>query len=248
MARQRGLFTISGTIGDLNFFIMSGKGFVRRAGGGFNGEAIRTQDNMKLVRDNASEFGHCSTSRSRFRRALLPFFGGLKGRQIHSRLMTLFTQLKDLDFVSERGKRRVKHGLQTAKGKRLLKQFEFIPHQKMMSDLYEQSNFDWHTQQLSVKNFNPSLYKTPKAATHVGITLGVLDFDFDRLDSALEVSPTCFLAVDSLASSFVLEPADIVSPQHSGVAVLGLRYYEIIDQEVYDLQSGIAVRVLDYMD
>ncbi|WP_417371889.1 hypothetical protein [Gelidibacter japonicus] len=95
MARQRGLFTISGTIGDLNFFIMSRKGFVRRAGGEFNGEAIRTQDNMKLVRDNASEFGYCSTSRSRFRRALPPpFFGGLKGRQIHSRLMTLFTQLK----------------------------------------------------------------------------------------------------------------------------------------------------------
>src|SRR5690554_7083672 len=107
MARQRGLFKISGTIGDLNFFIMEGKGFVRKAGGGFNGEAIRTQDNMKPVRDNSTEFGHCSRTKGKFRRALLPFFGGLKGKQIHSRLMTLFTKLKSLDLISRSEERRV---------------------------------------------------------------------------------------------------------------------------------------------
>ncbi|SDZ92700.1 hypothetical protein [Bizionia paragorgiae] len=248
MAEQRGLLKISGTIGDLNFFIVNGKGYVRKAGGGFNGDAIRTQDQMKPVRDNASEFGHCSRTKSRFRRALLPFFGGIKGRQIHSRLMTLFTQLKDLDFVSERGKRQIKLGLQTAKGKRVLKQFEFIPQQRLMTDLYEHSVFDWNTQQLTVNDFNPSLYNTPKAATHIGIILGVLDFDFDHFESALERSPTYFLAVDSLASSFNLELSNSIALKHSRVTVIGLRYYEIIDQEVYDLQSGIAVRVLDYRE
>lgn len=245
MARQKGLFKVIGTIGDVNFYSIKGVHYARKAGGGFNGEAIRHKASMVRVRENASEFGHCSRVKKQFRLALLPFLQGIKGRDFHTRLMQLFLELKVLDSVSERGKRKVKEGLQTAKGKRLLKQFHFTPQHALLATLQNAATFRWHSQQLTISNFNPRLFKAPKTATHIGITLGVLDFDFDSLASTLEVSPIHFLEVDADDSSFVLEPEHVIVPSHFGIAILGLRFYEVIDSEVYGLEAKVGVGLLD---
>ena len=245
MARQKGLIKLRGTIGDVNFYVTKGVGYARKAGGGFNGKAIKTKASMQRVRENASEFGHCSMVKKQFRRALLPFLEGMKGRDMHSKLMQLFLELKGLDAISERGKRRVKAGVHTAKGKRLLSQFAFTKPSAIFNDLYSKASFDWATQQLAVTDFDLSGFKTPKAATHLGVTLGVLDFDFDTLDYSLGVSAPYFLEVDAGATSFVLEPDPVVAPTHFGIAVLGLRYYEVIDSEVYGFDTPLGVQVLD---
>jgi len=244
MARQKGLIKLTGTIGDVNFYVTKGVGYARKAGGGFNGKAIKTKASMQRVRENASEFGHCSMVKKQFRLALLPFLEGIQGRELHARLMQLFLELKALDAVSERGQRRVQEGLQTAKGKRLLNQFVFTPQHTFLDALHAKSAFDWTTQELQVSDFNPSGFKAPKAATHAGVTLGVLDFDFENLDYSLEVSTTHFLALDAGATSFMLEPETVVTPTHFGVAVLGLRFYEVIETEVYGLDSFIGCWVL----
>ncbi len=245
MARQKGLIKIVGTVGDLNYYITKGVAYARRAGGGFNGDAIKTKASMVRVRENASEFGHCSQVKKAFRMGLLPFLQGITGRSIHSRLMQLFLEIKALDAVSERGKRCVQEGLQTGKGKRLLRQFEFTPHHALLQTLIDQSPFDWATQALTVMDFYPKAFKAPKTATHVGVTLGVLDFDFESLDASLHISPTHFLEIGAGANSFVLAPTVVVSPSATGIAALNMRYYEIIEDEVYGLESQVGAGILD---
>ncbi|MEO8935058.1 MAG: hypothetical protein ABI295_12205 [Xanthomarina sp.] len=247
MAQQKGLFKIIGTLDDVNFYIIKGVNYARKAGGGFNGDAIRTKASMVRVRENASEFGHSSTVKKQFRLALLPFLHGIKGRPFHSRMMQLFLGLKALDLVSERGKRRVIEGLKTAKGKRLLKQFEFIPNHKLLNNIFYKASFDWNSQILTVTNFNPRLFKAPKSATHIGITFGVLDFNFESLKSSLEISPTFFLDIKADATSFNLILENVLMPTQMGIAVLGVCYYEVINQEVYELYDSIGARILDCM-
>lgn len=244
MARQKGLFKVIGTIGDVNFYVIKGVGYARKAGGGFNGDAIRHKPSMQRVRENASEFGHCSQVKKAFRLALMPFLHGYTSGKLHARMMTLFTSIKTLDGVSERGKRCVGLGLETAKGKRLLQHFVFTPFNSVLDALKSCASFNWSSQLLTVTNFKPDFKNAPKTATHIGITLGVLDFDFNSLEYALEVSPTHFLERGTRAFDFVLTPETLVIPEHTGVVVLGLRFYEVIDGEVYSLDSLIGVCLL----
>lgn len=246
MARQTGLFKISGTLGDINFYITKSVGYARKAGGGFNGFAIRTQDNMQRVRENASEFGHCSRVKKQFRLALLPFINPRQDKTFHSRMMQVFLQIKALDPVSGRGKRRVHHGLQTAKGQQVLRQYEVTPKNPVLNALYKRTAFDAPTQTLRVTNFNLAAHNPPKTATHLGVTLGILDFDFDSLDSTLTVSPTRFLEIGAGPSSFELVPDLLRMPTHTGIVLLGIRYYEVIANEVYGLETFRGLQMLPH--
>ena len=242
MARQKGLFKVTGTLGDVNFYVVKGVGYARRAGGGFNGKAIKTKPTMQRVRENASEFGHCSSAKKVFRLALLPLFDPPKSSALHRRLMGLFTQLKDLDPISKRGQRRVAEGTATAKGKCLLKDFVFVPECKAADFIETQCSFDWNTQTLSVNAMDLKTLAFPKGATHLGLTLGVLDFDFEGLKHSMHRSSTVYLENNSLAGGFTLQSAPLLSPQHTGLAVLGLQFVEVINTEVYALESMKAYR------
>ncbi len=245
MARQKGLVKVTGTIGDVNFYMVKGVAYARKAGGGFNGKAIKTKASMQRVRENASEFGHCSKVKKAFRLALRDVFYGIKGKGFHSRMMRLFLEIKALDGVSERGKRRVLAGLQTAKGRRLLKRFDFLVHQPMVGVFKNQAVFDWNTQVLTVSGFNASLFPAPNTATHLGICLGVLDFDFEGLESSVVYSSIHFLELGAGASSFTLVPEDVLFPQHVGIVVVGFRYYELIENEMYAFDKPVGVGVVD---
>jgi hypothetical protein len=171
MARQKGLFKITGTLGGVNFYVVKCIGYARVAGGGFNGKAIKTKPSMVRVRENASEFGHCSCTKKAFRLALLPLFDPPKSSTLHRRMMGLFFGLKDLDGNSPRGERRVAQGVATARGKRLLKTFVFVPECQATGFMVHQSTFDWSSQTLSVSSLDLKALPFPKGATHLGITL-----------------------------------------------------------------------------
>lgn len=245
MARQKGLFKVTGTLGDVNFYVINGVGYARKAGGGFNGEAIRRQPNMQRVRENASEFGQCSSIKKTFRLALMPFLKGYKHAKLHARMMTLFTSIKALDVVSERGSRNVREGLNTTKGQRLLRTFEVTPWHTMLQAVLEHATFNWSLMQFKVSGFDVGRYPSPKTATHVGFTIGILDFNFDLLDASMMVSSTYFMDITDASTFFEITMDTIVVPDFVGIAVLGLRFYEVIDGEVYEINSMIGVGFLD---
>ena len=123
MAKVKGIIQLKGTIGDINFYTRKGVALSRKAGGGFNGKAIKTKDSMVRVRENGSEFKGCMQSVQFFKMGLQPFLFRFKDGSLHERLVSLFTKLKDLDLVSARGSRTVFGGLQNLAGQGLLKNY-----------------------------------------------------------------------------------------------------------------------------
>ncbi|MFP3831257.1 hypothetical protein [Chryseobacterium sp. SIMBA_028] len=124
MATYESVIKITGAVGDLVFYNLNGKNVVRKKSG-FNKTAFKKNPSYEKVRQNSSEFGHCSKV-GKIIRTCLDFYIKKAGEPLlYQRFAKLMTEIKDLDTISERGKRTVENGLQTENGKKLLRQFQF---------------------------------------------------------------------------------------------------------------------------
>lgn len=240
MAKHKSIIPIVGTIGGINFYFLDGKPIARKAGGGFNGEAIKKSPTMVRVRENGSEFGHCSRVNRIFRKAIIPFYERFRMPNFHQRLMTLFTNLKKLDLINERGKRTVGEGLQTLEGKKMLQTIGLTPECSLESILPFHFDIDWTTYTLNYEDFDPINIPFLKGATHVRLLFGVLDFDFGSLDYQLHLSDEIMIGKHDSPSHLQLKPK--TNPQEKGtlLAVLSAVYSQNINQESYDFNSENA--------
>src|SRR5690554_993298 len=241
MAKQTGPIRLKGTIGDINFYKHRTAGDVaREKGGGFSEEAYRNKrESLARPRENATEFGHCSQVKSKFRLSLAPFLCVRKDGQLHGRLMQLFTKLKTLDRVNIRGGRKVAPGLESPMGRRLLENFVFTPRCAVMEVLGASASFDFPSRTLSVSNLDIKSVRFPKGATHLALTLGLLHFDFGTLDYQLKCSAPFYIDREYNASSFDM---NVNLPDGGGVAmaVLGVKFYQQVEGTYYLFRSARA--------
>jgi len=124
MATYESLITINGAVGDLVFYNLNGKNIVRKKSG-FNKTAFKKSPSYEKVRQNSSEFGHCSKVGKIIRQCINPFIKEADDALLYQKFAKLMTAIKDLDTVSERGKRTVKNGIITEIGKEMLRNFQF---------------------------------------------------------------------------------------------------------------------------
>ncbi|SHK10198.1 hypothetical protein SAMN05444267_100182 [Chryseobacterium polytrichastri] len=124
MATYESLIKIKGAVGDLVFYTLNGKNVVRKKSG-FNKTAFKKSPAYEKVRQNSSEFGHCSKVGKIIRQALEPYIKKAEDPLLYQKFAKLMTEIKDLDLISERGKRNVAKGMITKKGKLLLRKFQF---------------------------------------------------------------------------------------------------------------------------
>lgn len=179
MAKVKGIIPIVGTIGGINFYYRKGELIARKAGGGFNGKAIKTSPRMVRVREQNSEFANCSAVNKVFKQALVTMLSGYKDGTLHSRLMSLFLKIKTLDGVNKRGKRTVAAGMTTAFGKKLLTDFDFTPKRTSLIPAY--TSFDWTTNCYIVNGFDINRVAFPANASFMELALEVVLFDFETL-------------------------------------------------------------------
>ena len=246
MAKQKGIIPLVGTIGGINFYYLNGKPVARVAGGGFNGAAIKTKKSMERVRENASEFGSCSRVNKVFRQSLRPFYNNHRFTFFHSRLMSLFTNLKKLDADSARGARRVFKGLETNAGKRLLLDFTYTPDCQPQLVLPFSYSMDWPTYTLTIPQFDIQQVSFITGATHVALQFGVLDFNFETLDYGLHLAAPLVLAKDDAHTPLSVTPASLPTGLGLQLAVVGIRYYQQVDGLMYVLnaENGVGIGVL----
>ncbi|KFF02198.1 hypothetical protein [Chryseobacterium luteum] len=124
MATYESLIKIKGSVGDLVFYSLNGKNVVRKKSG-FNKNAFKKSPSYEKVRQNSSEFGHCSKAGKTIRSCIEHYIKQAGEPLLYQRFAKLMTVIKDLDTVSERGKRTVQKGLITEEGIKLLKEFKF---------------------------------------------------------------------------------------------------------------------------
>ncbi|MBY0486246.1 MAG: hypothetical protein K2P85_03510 [Flavobacteriaceae bacterium] len=245
MAKQEGLIRLRGTIDGVNFYFRKGKPIARMAGGGFNGASIKNSATMVRVRENNTEFGHCSKVKKVFSDVLLFHFANRKDVTLHSRLMRLFIAIKDCDLISERGKRTVNLGLQTAAGQHLLTSFEFtaMPFPDLPMDVAST------TLELSLPSFSLSEFKFPLGATHLELFLGVLHLNLDTKTATLNKSASVLLAKGVAVDSFTLTPNVLPNTGGYHLPVLFYSYVQEVNGEVYPLNDSksFGLRVLDVL-
>ncbi|MDR3025576.1 hypothetical protein [Chryseobacterium sp.] len=123
MATYESLIKITGAVGDLVFYNLNGKNVVRKKSG-FNKTAFKKSPSYEKVRQNSSEFGHCSKIGKIIRNTLNLYIKEAGDPLLYQKFAKVMTTIKDLDMISERGKRTVENGLKTEEGRRLLREFQ----------------------------------------------------------------------------------------------------------------------------
>ncbi|WP_312089506.1 hypothetical protein [Chryseobacterium sp.] len=124
MATYESFIKLNGTIGDLVFYNLNGKNIVRKKSG-FNKAAYKKSPTYEKVRQNSSEFGHCSKIGKLIRSCITDYIAHANDPLLYQKFAKAMTNIKDCDTSSEKGKRTVKSGLETVKGKNILRAFQF---------------------------------------------------------------------------------------------------------------------------
>lgn len=244
MAKTTGILKLTGTIGDVNFYLRKGEAVSRAAGGGFNGAAIRTSPRMARVRENGSEFKGCVQTVKYFKAGLQPFLSAVKDGETHQRLVSLFTQLKDLDAVSVRGARFPGGGLSTAAGRQLLNGHVFNSRSSLVRVLGSTFGFDWNTG-LTIDRLSEDGIVFPKTATHLELTALWYDFNFNDYSCSLGQSETVLLTANAIPEG-ALTLAPIVATAGNG-AKIGLVVYRFLQEmngQRYGLKDGLGMEVV----
>ena len=201
---------------------------------------------MQRVRENGSEFGDCSRVNKMYRQALRPFYNNHKFTFFHSRLMTLFTGLKALDTENPRGERRVAKGVATDAGKQLLRNFNYTPDCVIGQVLPFESNMDWTTYTFLFPKLYMDRVSFIAGATHVAIQFGVLDFNFETMAYQLHMADPQMLPKDFAGTSLSIMPSTLPAGLGIQLAILGIRYFQEVDGEMYVLhaQNGVGIGVV----
>ncbi len=236
MATQKGLVLLEGTIGGINFYYRKGKAVARKAGGGFNGKAIKTKPSMIRVRENNSEFGHCSRVKKEIRMTLFPFFMYYKEGTLHGRMMQLFQGIKNCDAVSERGQRTVGKGIISPAGQKLFSDFRFTPKCFIASDVPMKASYDAISCVYSVTDFDINAVHFPEGATHLELQFGVLGTDFDKVYK-LFTAPVLVFEKGVPIASFIMTPAALPEVGLHRFAFVGVTFYQELNGIKYVLRA-----------
>lgn len=241
MAKEEGIFKLKGTLHGINFYQLDGKTVARKAGGGFNGKAIKNNPSMQRVRENSSEFGHCSKVNRVFRNAVLSLTEGTPFPNFHRHLMPLFTHLKNLDTTSIRGARKVSKGITTQEAQKLFVNFDFTPNCLLNQRLPFDVEIDSETGVFSLTNVQVAHMVLTKGATHLAFRFGVLHIDFDSLEYELCPTPLVLLTKETIENSFELAPKSSTKSYPTTLYVLGLRMYQQQKDTLYLLSAKESV-------
>ncbi|WP_281297013.1 hypothetical protein [Flavobacterium limnophilum] len=239
MAKIKSIIKLKGTIGGINFYQLNGETIGRKAGGGFNGDAIKTKDSMVRVRENGSEFKGCMQSVQFFKKGLQPFLCRFKDGTLHQRLVSLFTKLKNLDLVSARGSRTVFGGLQSTAGQDLLKSYLLTSGSRLDGVLHQKVLFDWGTG-FSIPDFEGKRVSFPAGATHLSLQVGYLTLDFENQASTFGCSDTVYLSPTDVGTVVLPAPA-LADAEGVPIGVVFAQFVQEMNGAFYPLKNENSV-------
>ena len=247
MATQKGILPIVGTLGGVNFYYRKGKPVARKAGGGFNGKAIKTKPSMVRVRENSSEFGNCSKVKSAFRFALAPFLSYYKDGTLHGRMMHLFQEIKKFDTSSVRGARTVGNGILTTEGLALFRNFKFTPSCRMDEVVPMSASYDVLSCVYSVVGFDITSVEFPRSATHMELQFGVLGVAFDAGIYKMFMAAPLVFEKGVEVDAFAMAPAILPDAGLHRIAFVGVTFYQELNGVKYVLKEdgNVGVEVVE---
>lgn len=178
MARQEGTILLTGPVGDLSFYKIRGKYFVRRKSG-VSGDRIKSEPAFARTRENIAEFRRAVLATKLVRAAFSSLLPRVADNRVSSRLTGLMVRVVQSDVASARGERTVRGG-----NLALLERFEFNKHRSLSTSLPVSftCSIDRAGGALAVEvpSFVPSgMMAIPHEATHFRLKIGGAAIDFE---------------------------------------------------------------------
>lgn len=238
MAKNRSLIKVVGTLDDLTFY--KGKeGYIVRMKGGVSKSRILKDPAFQRTRENGTEFGHVARMGKLLRHSIVGMLQDAKDGRLTSRLTQALAGVKNEDLTSDRGERNVATGLTTVPGRAALKGFNFNGDAPLDSVLLLNYGLDTTSGEITLEDFSPALHiAAPQGATHLSLTSGVLNLDFDTELKDFEISPVSNMAIDAPASTVSLTPAAMPTGTGNELFFLKISFFQEVNGVQYSLRNG----------
>lgn len=179
MAKFDGIFEIKGTLQGMSFY-KSKDGLLIRKKGGIDKSRIKNDPAFQRTRENGSEFGHNAKMGQLMRKSVANLLSLAKDYRVSSRMSQAMSRIKNLDFDSPRGERKVWIGIESPEGKQSLRGFDFNLNSPFNSVFRSQYVLDTATGAVAISSFNPTTnLSIPQGATHASFSVAVATVDFE---------------------------------------------------------------------
>lgn len=231
MAKFDGIFEIKGTLQGMSFY-KSKDGLLIRKKGGVDKSRIKNDPAFQRTRENGSEFSHNAKMGQLLRKSVANLLSLAKDYRISSRMSQAMSKLKNLDFISSRGERKVWIGLLSDEGKQSIRGFDFNLNSPFNSVFRSQYVLDTATGGVSITNFNPSTnLSLPQGATHASLSVAMASVDFELEYYDTQYSPKENFSLEDGLLDLTLTPSAV--PTGTGTVF----YYFLI--EFFQEMNGV---------
>lgn len=179
MAKQKGINTFSGTLGNLNFYDSMFGPIVRKRTS-MNRKRVYNDPRMLATVQNATEFSRASHHGKILRDAVKQFLPFAKDNLMAPRMQSLLIKTLKTDRINEKGSRSIINGDLTQ-----LRQFEFNSRAPLFSlfanNIETAVNRTTGAVTVSIPPFQPEInLKYPRGATHYQLTSLCCEIDFEK--------------------------------------------------------------------
>ncbi len=238
MAKQKGIFKLRGTIGDVTFYKTKDGHFAREKSG-IDAKRIATDPAFERTRENGREFGSAGKGGQLIRKALRLLLLNARDPRVGSRLLKTLMGVLQTDPINDRGQRTIQDGDMA-----LLKGFDFNVRGKLDTALFSgyTATFDRVAGTLDVvlDAFTPKItIEAPQGTTHFQIVAGLCATDFAgrSFEEAHDVSGILPWDNDELPA-MTLNASIGANSVHPVLIVLGVNFFQDINGKMYPLKNG----------
>jgi hypothetical protein len=168
--------------------------------------------------------------------------------RVTPRLTQIMTVIKNLDTISDRGKRVVAIGIQDPAGVATLKDFDFNKGAIMGSILYKPFTVDTVTGEIVITDLVPQMdVEWPQGATHIQLTAGFAGIDFETGQKELQLSAPVNLLIDPTQTTVTLTPSATPAVTTTKIYLLKIEFFQEINGSQYTLKNGLynALRIVE---
>ena len=238
MARQRGIFPLEGTIGNVTF-LKTRDGYLAKEKTHIPASRIANDPAFQRTRENNQEFGRAGKAAKLFGAIFRAVVNGGRDSRMTSRLMKVMMAVIKMDLVNTRGLRNVIDG-----EAQLLDGFEFNANSKITTVIYVPyaSSIDRVTGVLKVDFpvYVPmQMINAPVGTTHYRIIAAGGEIDFQQQQYNLSTDGTAFLDWDSMNTApFSLSCNLPVNSTQPLFLALGIEFYQEVNGTMYHLKNG----------
>ncbi len=238
MARQKGIISLEGTLGNITFF-KSKDGYMAREKGGVSADRIANDPAFERTRENNAEFGRAGKASKLLRTAFRPVIQRASDSHMVSRLTAQMFAVIQEDAVSTRGQRNVVDGEAL-----LLQGFDFNIEGKLSTTIFAPYTISLNRTTgdvaLNMPSFIPGeMIAAPAGATHFKLSLAAADIDFENETFTMESSESNFIAWNNQPALAIDLTAQLpAASTHPLFALLVIEFVQDVNSIKYSLKNG----------